>query len=238
MNLLIVENGKTCEASILEKVITWEHECFLAVDLAEITECIQQKNRRYDLCIINLKGLLCNGIELIHVVRECSYYLPLMVCDTHLDHKKRCIEVGADNFLVLPLDDKSLRNKIEQMGVKQSVLIQKEDSLSLCRRGPVDGDELAELIKLDTQGLAKFLQIDISCFHTHKSILSKLAYDFTYKNPLLTEILDRTGQEENLIQIYASQITIRKTKLTSQQLRQKIDTEDQRMEQFNKAMEN
>ena len=95
MNILIVENGKTCEASILETIITWEYHCFLAVNLTEVTELIQQKNQRYDLCIINLKGLLCNGIELIHSVRQCSYYLPLMVCDTHIDEKKRCVVVFA-----------------------------------------------------------------------------------------------------------------------------------------------
>ena len=116
--------------------------------------------------------------------------------------------------------------------LKKIVLYLDGNSLTLQRVGPANSDELNELRELDKKGLTKFLVID--GFIAHKGTEQKLIDDLSHGVRVFSEIVDRSQQGHSLVQIYASNIWLRKSELTPAQFKQLVREEDLILENHKK----
>ena len=121
----------------------------------------------------------------------------------------------------------------DELSLKKIVLYLEGNSLSLQRVGPANSDELNELRELYKKGLTKFLVIDASIgFIVHKGIEQKFIDDLSSSDRVFSEIVDRSQQGHSLVQIYASNIWLRKTDLTPAQFQQLAHEEDLILENY------
>jgi len=126
-------------------------------------------------------------------------------------------------------------NKPDALSLKKFILYLSSKSLTLQSVEPTDSDELKELKELDKKGLAKVTVIDTTAsFITYKSMLRKFIDDFSNSDCVLSEIADRSQHSYNLIQIYASNISLRKHGLTPEQYQQLAHEEDLILEDYEK----
>jgi len=216
-----------------EQLTTWGYDVDLVANGKEAVDYVRKSRMNYDLCLMDVHMPVMNGIEAIQATRQGIDYLPVIACGSDPDAKAHCLDAGADDFLVKPLAIEGLQEKLGEFAVKQVVLYLDGKSLSLRWVGPADGAELYELRMLDKKGLAKFMLVDASFhFFAHKCAQNKLLHDFSSGDSLLTDILDRTRQAHNVVQIHASQIWVRKSGLTPAQFRQLLKAEDEALKGY------
>ncbi len=233
MKILIAEDSPVTRMTHQEQLTAWGYDFDLAVNGEEAVDYARKNGPRYDLCLTDVNMPVMNGIEAIQAIRREAYYLPIIACSSNPDDKARCLEAGADDFLGKSLDVTELKEKLEEYSVKQVVLYQEGESLSLHKVGPANGEELNELIMLDKIGVTKFTVVDVSFrFLAHKCAQNKLLDDFSHGDSILTEVLDRTRQRPGVVQIHASKIHMRKTSLTPAQFRQLIREENEAMKKY------
>ncbi|MCP4488443.1 MAG: hypothetical protein GY820_14140 [Gammaproteobacteria bacterium] len=123
----------------------------------------------------------------------------------------------------------------DESSLNQIALNLNSESLTLQRVCPANSDELNELRELDKKGLTKFLVIDTSAsFIAPKCVLEKLIDDFSNGDRVFSEIVDRSQQGQNLVQIHASNIWLRKSALTPSQFQKMIQKEDLILENYKK----
>lgn len=119
----------------------------------------------------------------------------------------------------MKIPDRSSLNKI--------VLYLTGNSLTLQRVGPTNQDELKELQELDRKDLVKFLVIDASTgFIAHKGAEQKMIDDLSSGDRIFSEITDRSQHNHSLVQIYASNIWLRKSGLTPAEFKRLVHEED------------
>lgn len=125
--------------------------------------------------------------------------------------------------------------KPDGLSLKQIVLYLNGESLTLQMIDPANSDELNELRELDKRELTKFLVIDTSAsFIAPKCVLQKLVDDFSNGDRVFSEIVDRSQQDHNLVQIHASNIWLRKSALTPTQFQKMVREEDLILENYKK----
>jgi len=127
-------------------------------------------------------------------------------------------------------------NKLDKFCLKQIVLYLDGESLAIQKIVPTNSNELSELRELAEKGLTKLLIVDASTsFIVHKGIEQKLIDDLSV-NKITSRIIERSQQGHNLIQIHASNIWLRKLKLTPSQFQQLILEEDLILNNYNKTI--
>jgi CheY-like chemotaxis protein len=238
MKILIAEDDPVTCMIHKEQLMAWGYDFDLAVNGEEAVDYARKKGVGYDLCLTDVNMPVMNGIEAIRTIRQEAHYLPIIACSANPDYKARCLAAGADEFLVKPFTVARLKEKLEEFSVKQMVLYQEGDSLSLHRVGPADSRELRELIMLDKREVTKCTVVDVSLrFLANKYVREKLFDDFTQGDSVLTEILDRTRQEPGMVQIHASKIWLRKSSLTPVQFQKLLKEENEAMKRYKKPYE-
>ena len=125
---------------------------------------------------------------------------------------------------------------IDESALKQVILYLDAKNLELKIIGPNNNHELKELEKLDEQGLVKFQVIDASAgFIAHKDISQKLVHDLSGHNSF-AEIVDRNIKSPSLVQICASNVWLRKSKLTPEQFEKMICEENLILKNYKKQL--
>jgi len=233
MKILIAENNPTIRMHHREQLIAWGYDVDLATNGKEAVDYVHMSRMNYDLCLMDMNLPVMDGIEAIQMIRHGTGYLPVIACSTSPEYKMRCLEAGADEFLVAPFDSEGLRETLEEFSVKRVVLYLEEENLSICAVGPADSAELHELRRLNKKGLTKFMMEDVSChFVAHQGVRHKLFDDLSRGDPVFTEILDRTRCAHSLVKIYASQISVKKLSLTPSQFQQRLKEEDEMLKKY------
>ena len=119
----------------------------------------------------------------------------------------------------MKLDDQDNLNRI--------ILYLDGDNLTIQKAAPTNESEATELHELKKQGLMKFLVIDTSMgFVADELAIQKLIDDLSESGQIFSEIVDRSSEGHNLVQIHASDIRIRKQALTPEQFKQLVQEED------------
>ena len=115
---------------------------------------------------------------------------------------------------------------INASAFNQVILYLNRKKLELKLVDPKNNDELNEFKKLDEQGLVKFQVIDASAgFIAHKDIMHKLVNDFSGQN-VFSQIIDRNIKTPSLVQICASNVWFRKSKLTPEKFEKMVQQEN------------
>ncbi len=237
MKILIAEDNSAIRMLHQEQLTNWGYRVDLAVNGKEAVEHVQKSEEKdatsYDLCLMDINMPIMNGIEAIQIIRKNTTSLPVIAYSANLNNKTLSLKAGADDFLLKPFPAKPLKEKLEECAVKQVVLYLDNESLSMRRVGPADKEELTELRMLDKKGIAKFTVVDIPLrFLAHKGAQHKLFQEFNDSNFQYTELLDRTRQKHNIIQIHASQIWMKKQSLTPEQFQKMMAEEDRSLKKY------
>lgn len=125
-----------------------------------------------------------------------------------------------------------MNNIIDESALKQVVLYLSRKSLELKLVDPKNNDELNELKNLDEQGLVKFQVIDASAgFIARKDIMHKIVNDFSGQN-VFSQIIDRNIKTPGLVQIFASNVWLKKSKLTPEKFEKMAQEENLILENF------
>jgi len=239
MKILIAEDDPAIRRLHQKQLIRWGYSVDLAVNGREAVECVHKSGERgavnYDLCLMDINMPVMNGIEAIQAIRKNTTYLPVIAHSADPDNEAPCFEAGADTFLLKPRPAVALKETLEEFSVKQTMLYLDGESLSMRQLGPADREELTELRMLNKKGITKFTAVDIfSRFLAHKNAQNKLLDDFGEDSFRFSEILDRTCQGHNVIQIHASQIWLKKVSLTPEQFQERIRAEDALLKKYEK----
>lgn len=124
----------------------------------------------------------------------------------------------------------------QEVTLKKMVLYLESNSLTLQAVSPANQAELKELRELDKKGLTKFFVVDASLgFIAHKSAAQKLIADLAEGDTVAIKLIDRAAQGHNLVQIYASNICVRKIELTPAQFKQLRHEEDMLLKNHEKT---
>ncbi len=232
MKILITENNPTIRMRHREQLIAWGYDFDLAANGKETVDYVRMNRGSYDLCLMNVSLPAMEGIKAIRAIRQGAGYLPVIACSTNSNYKACCLEAGADDFLVKPFVAESLKETLEEFSVKQVVLYLERERLSLHTVGPVNRAELNELRALDQKGLTKFMIADVSCHFVAQGARHKLFDDFNNGDSVFTEILDRTRHEHSIVQIHASQISVRKVGLMPEHFQQLVEKENEMLKKY------
>jgi len=237
MNILVAEDDPVIHSLRQRQLTRWGYNVDLVVNGREAVECVRKSREKdgvgYDLCLMDVNMPVMNGIEAIQAIRQNTTYLPVIAYSANLDNKIPCLEAGADEFLLKPLPATALKEKLEACAVKQVILYLDNESLSMRRIGPADGEELTELRKLDKNGLTKFSVVDVAFrFLAHKNMQHKLFDDFGGDHFRFAEILDRTYPGRNVVHIHASQVWLKKVGLSPEQFQTLLTEEDELLKKY------
>ena len=239
MKILIAEDDPAIRRLHQKQLTRWGYSVDLAVNGREAVESVHKSGERgavnYDLCLMDINMPIMDGVEAIQAIRKNATYLPVVAHSVNPDNKMPCLDAGADVFLLKPRPAAELKKTLEEFSVKQMILYLDSESLSVRWAGPADREELTELRMLDKKGITKFTAVDIfSRFLAHKNAQNKLLDDFGEDSFRFSEILDRTCQGHNVIQIHASQIWLKKVSLTPEQFQERIRAEDALLKKYEK----
>lgn len=126
-------------------------------------------------------------------------------------------------------------NRSGKSAPKQIVLYLGDNTLAIKTVEPKNRNERNELRELDKKGLVKLRIIDVSagCI-VHKGILQKLIDDLSLQKPCF-EAVDRNMEAPSLLQICASNISLRKTALCPEQFEKKVCEENLLLEDYKKS---
>ena len=148
------------------------------------------------------------------------------------------LEYGAIwlmNIQGLKLNGYESREMNESGGLKKIVLHLDGKSMTFQRVGPANSDELNELSELDKKDLIKIMVIDTSVsLIADKGAAQKLIHDLSNNDYIFSELADRSEQSHHSVQIYASNIWLRKFGLTPERYQELIREEDLIVEGYKK----
>jgi len=231
MKILIAEDDPDIRMLHQKQLTNWGHNVDLAVNGKKAVECVYKSGEKgaanYDLCLMDVNMPVMNGIEAIQAIRKNTTYLPVIAYSANLENKTPCLEAGADKFLLKPHPSTELKSALEEFSVKQMILYLEDESLLMRRVGPTDSEELTELRMLDKKGMTKLTVVDTSFHFSDGNIQNKQLQDLNDSNFRFTETLDYTYQGGNVIQIHASQVWLKKMKLTPKQFWELVIEEDE-----------
>ena len=111
--ILIVDDSKTMvriNDNICKQVgivdIDWAYNGLEALELIKV--------KKYDLILSDINISLCNGFELVQSIRQSGNKVGIFMITTEggRDEVVRALRMGANNYLVKPIDKEVLKSKI------------------------------------------------------------------------------------------------------------------------------
>ncbi len=113
------------------------------------------------------------------------------------------------------------------------IIFLSSNHLTLQAVTPVTDDARRELLELDRRGLVKYIIIDdaASCIADKRS-LDKFLRDLSLGNRCRSEIVDRSPDGRSLLQIYASNIGLRKLWLSAEEYEMRLSAEDEILQNY------
>ena len=117
MRILVAEDYRACQETIKFLMDDWGYKSDIVFNGREAVEKIRKS--QYDLCLMDIDMPVMGGYEATKIIRRQLRYLPIMALTANpAFEKKRCLEVGMDDFLEKPYGSKELRQKIVELTVK------------------------------------------------------------------------------------------------------------------------
>jgi len=227
MKILIVEDTLIMQDLYKDLLTELGHEVDFAANGQEAVELAQLNGAKYDLCLMDVRMPVMDGIEATRIIRRGDYYFPIAACTSELNLEEACMQAGMDAFFVKPLSICSLRKLIDELTVKQVILYLDGSSLSLQWIKPTDGDELKVFRMLAEKNLTKYTVVDATfSFIAHKCAQNKLIQDLNVGGSFVSEIVDRSSKKPGVVRFEVPHIEFDNYPVTQEQVEQLIKDED------------
>jgi CheY-like chemotaxis protein len=231
MNILVAEDYRACQETIKFLMDDWGYMSDIVFNGREAVE--KTRKSQYDLCLMDIDMPVMGGYEATKIIRRQLRYLPIMALTANpAFEKKRCLEVGMDDFLEKPFDHDELRQKIVELTVKAVKIQNVHNRIEIRKEMPMDAEHLKELRELDKKGLGLLvIEAGKQRFVVHKNIQNKMSHVLIGEGKELFEFLDRGEQLANC-HLYKCNMQTNKLLLTPEQFEERLKKEDRDIENY------
>lgn len=191
------------------------------------------KMKAYDLCLMDIDMPIMDGLEATKIIRHELRYFPIMALTGNLESRKKCLEIGMDDFLEKPYSVKDFCSKTSKLTTKVEKIYLANKKLRLTKETPMNREELQELIELKKKGLTKLKLVGIGAtFVVHRNIQNKISYDIAGEGKELSEFIDRSEHEPGRCHLYKTNLHVTKDIFTPEELESAVQIENEIAEKF------
>lgn len=155
MNILIAEDDIVNQMLSAELMENWGFNFDMASNGLEAVKYAQMNPEKYDLCLMDIKMPLMNGIEATRTIRQTVPYFPIMAFTASIENVQECVAVGMDEITEKPCEPSMLLSRIQELSVFTMSLRFFGCEVALERIKPSNSSELQELRFLRRKGLTK-----------------------------------------------------------------------------------
>lgn len=117
MNVLLVEDSQTLQKELAGYITNADHKVTIAKDGETAVQMMELKGADLIICDIEMPGL--NGYETVSIIREAlgEYWVPIIFLTKRntVEDFLQGIEVGADDYIIKPINEKVLHAKLKIM---------------------------------------------------------------------------------------------------------------------------
>ncbi len=117
MHVLLVEDSQTLQKELSSYIVSADHKVTVAKDGETAVQIMELNGADLIICDIEMPGL--NGYETVSIIREAlgEYWVPIIFLTKRntVEDFLRGIEVGADDYLIKPINEKVLHAKLKVM---------------------------------------------------------------------------------------------------------------------------
>lgn len=191
------------------------------------------KMNAYDLSIMDIDMPIMDGLEATKIIRHELRYFPIMALTGNWETRKKCLEIGMDDFLEKPYAINDFHCKINNLTTKVEKIYLANKKLKLTKETPMNREELQELIELKKKGLTKLKLVGLGAtFVVHRNIQNKISYDIIGEGKELSEFIDRSEHEPGRCHLYKTNLYVTKDIFTPEELESAIQIENEIAEKF------
>ncbi len=110
--IMIVDDEESIRLLYSEELTSEGFEVALAEDGHQLTERIEKE--KPDVVVLDIKMAEYNGLDLLQIIREKFYDLPVILCSAYSMFKGDLKSIAADYYVVKSSDLSELKRKINQ----------------------------------------------------------------------------------------------------------------------------
>ncbi len=110
--IMIVDDEESIRLLYSEELTSDGYEVVLAEDGHELVERVGQE--KPDVVVLDIKMAGYNGLDLLQMLRERFYNMPVILCSAYSMFKGDLKSVAADYYVVKSSDLSELKRKISQ----------------------------------------------------------------------------------------------------------------------------
>ena len=123
MNVLLIEDNKFLCKSISDFLMDADIRCDIANDGE--TGYFMAENCHYDVLILDIGLPLKSGVEILRSLRKKGMLSPVLMLTAQdgIDYKEVSFDLGADDYLIKPFNDKELLLRIKALARRPYMLV-------------------------------------------------------------------------------------------------------------------
>ena len=232
MKILIAEDTPILQELASELMNQWGYDFDLASNGQEAVNLIKIKEKRYDICLMDIDMPIMDGYEATRIIRRKTKYFPIIALTANEHIKKSYSDIGIDDYLKKPYKFNRLYDKLKELTVKMGKVSINNKKILIKKETPMDEKQLKELRDLDKKGLALLIvEGGQQKFIVHKNIQNKMSHILIGEGKELFEFLDRGDNPANC-HLYKCHMQTNKLLLTPEQFKERIKTEDKDIKKY------
>ncbi len=121
MRMLIVDDSKAMRGYLRHLAQTLSYDTQEAVDGQDALKTIENSST-FDLALVDWDMPVMNGLELVKNLRSnpnhSSMKIMMVTSQTGMDHVTQALQSGADDYLMKPVDQGMLEEKLRMLGLE------------------------------------------------------------------------------------------------------------------------
>jgi len=121
MRMLIVDDSKAMRGYLRHLAQTLSYDTQEAVDGQDALKTIENSST-LDLALVDWDMPVMNGLELVKNLRSnpnhSSMKIMMVTSQTGMDHVTQALQSGADDYLMKPVDQGMLEEKLRMLGLE------------------------------------------------------------------------------------------------------------------------
>lgn len=98
MNLLFVEDNKTCQELLGMLLESWGIDFDIASNGKEAVRLAKSNEGKYDLCFMDTDMPIMDGFEATKIIRKNIKYFPILSTSGDFTYENKLIEMGLMTF--------------------------------------------------------------------------------------------------------------------------------------------
>ncbi len=238
MNLLFAEDNEAVRNTIGDFLNAWKYTYDIASNGKEAVELAIKNEGKYDICFMDTRMPVMNGLKAMKIIREKVKYFPILYTSFDFAYEGILLATGADDFISKPYEPDTLFKKINELTVKSLSFTLKDTAIIIKKETPMNKEELLELKELKKQGLTKMKLVGTDhVFVVHKNIQNKISHDLIGDGKELSVFIDRSEKEPGRCHLYKANLHVTKDIFIPEELEDAVKEEDEIAGRYGEVVE-